>query len=259
MTMGKILIGNIKGPEGPEGPQGPQGIPGPQGPSGIIDSTSSIDFDEYKTRQNLESGDSIAVLMGKTQKHFDDMSEAAYLPVVNNLETARAGEGVLDAYQGKVLDEKMVSSDKILVTTEELEANADKGYVADALLIKGLSGSLGLDIKLIEGVPNWSPRGADTWSPFKKLATDTITMPKTGADVSVDIGFTPTLICIKTSGGGFGGFSTPDIKFQWFNSPSLGFRTYSNESFLIITDNGFNIKNFLSDSLNGASLIYYAI
>lgn len=33
--------------------------------------------------------------------------------------------------------------------------------------IDELSESLGVDIKLIDGVPNWSARGADSWSPFR--------------------------------------------------------------------------------------------
>lgn len=34
--MGRILIGNIKGPKGDTGPQGPQGNMGPQGPQGPL-------------------------------------------------------------------------------------------------------------------------------------------------------------------------------------------------------------------------------
>lgn len=36
-----------------------------------------------------------------------------------------------------------VDKDNILETTEELEANTEKGYLADALLVKGLNDSLG--------------------------------------------------------------------------------------------------------------------
>lgn len=31
---------------------------------------------------------------------------------------------------------------------------------------------MGVDIKLIDGVPYWSERGADTWNPFKPTITD---------------------------------------------------------------------------------------
>lgn len=35
-----------------------------------------------------------------------------------------------------------------------------------------VNSSLGVDIKLIDGVPYWSERGADTWNPFKPTITD---------------------------------------------------------------------------------------
>lgn len=89
-------IGNI---------QGKQGIPGEPGPTGQVDMNTSIEYNVPEKRQNMESGDSLGVLMGKIDKNFEDMSNSAYLPVVNNLETARPGEGVLDAYQGKILFE----------------------------------------------------------------------------------------------------------------------------------------------------------
>lgn len=126
-------IGNI---------QGKQGIPGEPGPTGQVDENTPIEFEEAKTRQPLESGNSIGILFGKIKKVFSDIKETAFLSVVNDLETARAGEGVLDAYQGKVLSETKVSTDKILGTTEELDANTEDGYLADALLIKGLNDSL---------------------------------------------------------------------------------------------------------------------
>lgn len=113
-------IGNI---------QGKQGIPGEPGATGKVDETTPIDFEEYPTRDNLESGDSIAVLMGKTQKHFDDMSDSAYLPVVNDLESARAGEGVLDAYQGKVLGEKIDELNSRVSTVGNIKYNEDDDYI----------------------------------------------------------------------------------------------------------------------------------
>lgn len=66
------------------------------------------------------------------KEEVDNIKKTGHLPIINNLTTEESGVGVLDAYQGKVLNDR-----------------------------------LGVDIKLIDGVPNWSPRGADTWSPFK--------------------------------------------------------------------------------------------
>ena len=32
-----------------------------------------------------------------------------------------------------------------------------------------INSNIGFDTKLVDGVPNWSPRGADTWSPFSNV------------------------------------------------------------------------------------------
>lgn len=57
-----------------------------------------------------------------------------------------------------------------ILNEEQTEANTtpDK-YVSDAIVTRELITRMGnMDFKLIDGVPNWSPRGADTWSPFKQ-------------------------------------------------------------------------------------------
>ena len=36
-----------------------------------------------------------------------------------------------------------------------------------------INDSLGMDLRINNGVPEWSTRGADTWSPFKSLSTVT--------------------------------------------------------------------------------------
>lgn len=58
----------------------------------------------------------------------------------------------------------------ILDTKEEIEANTESGKAAGAQAVKEMlseiNDNLGYDTKLIDGVPHWSPRGADTWSPF---------------------------------------------------------------------------------------------
>ena len=48
----------------------------------------------------------------------------------------------------------------------------DPGYAASMTSVSQLNSSLGVDIKLIDGVPCWSERGADTWNPFKPTITD---------------------------------------------------------------------------------------
>lgn len=109
-------IGNI---------QGKQGLPGEPGPTGKVDMNTPIDYTPAKTRQEMQSGDSIGILMGKIDKNFEDMTDAAYLPVVNDLKTARAGEGVLDAYQGKVLLEKLIDLEDKLGSNIRYNSDTD--------------------------------------------------------------------------------------------------------------------------------------
>ena len=69
--------------------------------------TNSISFTEASTRANIESGESLSVMLGKTKKWFTDLGTAAWRSVANNLTTASSGASVLDAYQGKVLNDKI--------------------------------------------------------------------------------------------------------------------------------------------------------
>lgn len=61
-----------------------------------------------------------------------------------------------------------------ILDEEQTEANTtpDK-YVSDAMVTRNLITRMGgLDFKYEDGIPKWSPRGADTWSPFKKKFDD---------------------------------------------------------------------------------------
>ena len=82
-------------------------------------------FTEASSRTNIASGDSITTLWGKIKKWFTDLKtvafsgaysdltgkptlgDAASKSVANNLTTASAGSAVLDAYQGKVLEDEL--------------------------------------------------------------------------------------------------------------------------------------------------------
>jgi len=69
--MGRAFIGNFKGPKGdtgPQGAQGIQGIQGPVGPTGAVDGNTPIEFTEAGTLVNIESGESISTIFGKTKK-----------------------------------------------------------------------------------------------------------------------------------------------------------------------------------------------
>ena len=75
---------------------------------------------------------------------------------LTNATSVDANDG--DSLETKVGAIKGITADTNITTT---------GFAADATAVKKLNDRLGIDIKLINGVPNWSQRGADTWSPFK--------------------------------------------------------------------------------------------
>lgn len=63
-------------------------------------------FDEASERVNIQSGEQIGTLFGKIKKWFTDLGAAAFYGVANNLTTTVANM-VLDARQGKALDDKI--------------------------------------------------------------------------------------------------------------------------------------------------------
>lgn len=63
-------------------------------------------FEEAEERENIVSEERLSVIMGKIRKWFSDLRESAFCSVANNLVTMLPGS-VLDARQGKVLDEKI--------------------------------------------------------------------------------------------------------------------------------------------------------
>lgn len=63
-------------------------------------------FEEAEERENIVSGEKLSVIMGKIRKWFADLRESAFCSVANNLVTMLPGS-VLDARQGKVLDERI--------------------------------------------------------------------------------------------------------------------------------------------------------
>ena len=101
--MGKVKIGNFKGPQGETGPQGPAG---PQGPMGEVDANTQIVFTQATSRENIASGEKLNIILGKIRKWFADTKAAAFQDVSNALTTTAAGY-VLDARQGKILDGKI--------------------------------------------------------------------------------------------------------------------------------------------------------
>lgn len=94
----------------PRGEQGPKGDKGDKGDTGAIENIDgvSVDFSTSSTRQNIATGDTFSTLFGKIAKWFSDLGTAAFQGVSNVLTQTAAGY-VLDARQGKVLNDNMGS------------------------------------------------------------------------------------------------------------------------------------------------------
>lgn len=119
---------------------------------------------------NTESKDSMVAALNEVLKKataaFEgtDGIKAGTAGMVPTPEPEDKGK-VLGA-SGKWVPNGGIEALDVLGNKEELEANTTAGKVVDALVVKEINNSLGFDTKLINGVPNWSPRGADTWTPF---------------------------------------------------------------------------------------------
>ena len=123
------------GPQGPKGDTGPTGPQGPQGPTGKVDANTQVTFTQATTRENIASNEKMSVILGKIKKWFADMGTAAFRSVANNLTTASAGSAVLDAYQGKVLSDKITSEAAKKLNTANVINNlltTSAGYALDA-------------------------------------------------------------------------------------------------------------------------------
>ena len=151
--------GNLKGPKGdtgaqgaqgptgatgatgPQGPKGDTGATGPQGPkgdTGAVDANTQIAFSEASKRENIASNEKINTIFGKIKKWLGDLGTAAFLDVINNLTTTESGQGVLDAYMGKLLNdaiEKKLNSanviNNLLATVAGNALDACQGKVLD--------------------------------------------------------------------------------------------------------------------------------
>lgn len=66
-----------------------------------------------QVRENIKAGDKVPTLWGKVRKWFLDLGTAAFCSVVNNL-AYEAENGVLDARQGKKLNEAIAKINKTL-------------------------------------------------------------------------------------------------------------------------------------------------
>lgn len=202
--MPKVLIGNVAGPQGPKGDkgdQGPEGPRGPQGPQGNVNAGSTVSFTEALERENIKSGESCATIFGKIKKFFTDLKTVAFTgsytdlsnkpEIVNNLAATSAGK-VLDARQGKALDEaKLNKADVVnnLVTTEEGKAlDARQGKALNEKIL-GESSELGENyIKFANGfLVQW---GTTTHGKYATAASD-VNLPVPYRDAGYRVSLTP--------------------------------------------------------------------
>lgn len=68
--------------------------------------STTVEFEESGIRENVETGETMAIIIGKIAKWFKDLKSGAFAEVANDLVTTVEGK-VLDARQGKVLEEKI--------------------------------------------------------------------------------------------------------------------------------------------------------
>lgn len=64
----------------------PQGTQGPQGPTGNIENlpTATVEFSEAAEKENIQSGDTVAVMFGKIQKYLTDID--THWPRLNQIQ-----------------------------------------------------------------------------------------------------------------------------------------------------------------------------
>lgn len=155
-----------------------------------LEDMSTPIFLEWENKENIESGETTSVIFGKIKKWLSDLREGAFATIVNHC-LATAPGTVLDGRVGKDLQEQIRAlkqeNEKLKKVDEQINSN------------------MGFDTKLVDGVPNWSPRGADTWSPFRsgaKLIDLGVYNSSTNIDVSVyidDPNAKYSVICGSTS------------------------------------------------------------
>ena len=64
-------------------------------------------FTQASGRSNINSGEFHTTILGKIKKYFTDLKTHAFNNPANNLTTTSSGSYALDAYQGKVLNDKI--------------------------------------------------------------------------------------------------------------------------------------------------------
>lgn len=79
-------------PKGDKGDKGEKGDKGDRGPTGNVENlpTATVEFTEASEKENIQSGDTVAVMFGKIQKYFADLD--TYWPRLNQIQQADISE-----------------------------------------------------------------------------------------------------------------------------------------------------------------------
>ena len=63
--------------------------------------------------------------------------------------------------------------------------------------LNGLNDSLGMKLRINNGVPEWSARGADSWSPFKGTDSGFVDVSANNSSFDIKLGYKPSVIMIN--------------------------------------------------------------
>ena len=152
----------------------------PRGDTGEVENidTVTVEFEQAAERKNINTGETFATLFGKIKKYFSDLKTVAFTgsynnlsntpKIQNNLTTTEEGS-VLDATQGKVLDNKKIDKDKIVKSTEISE----EGFLMDGKICSEALANLNDNYIVEEGENDnghyrkWSNGTLEMWGGYR--------------------------------------------------------------------------------------------
>lgn len=168
---------------------------------GVI-SDARVYFEEALERENIISGESLRMISGKIERWFNDLTQAAN--VINGVNQALAGQGVLDAavgayLDGKKQDELMLGSntikdlDSLFVGCEWYNAEqmtseslpfSDYGMILSIKATASTLMQLAIPYGASPNIPKWRSRVNNAWQGWKTFEKPTIKMPDNGTDLN---------------------------------------------------------------------------
>ncbi len=145
----------------------------------------------------LELPDGITMYMAKMQYWWDNtlnpstwvtVNEKKYLAPVRHLTHGNTVDDILFGCPTEELFKKVSVTNNLIATAAGTALDAVQGKVLNDR-ISNLDGVVGIETALIDGVPNWRERGADTWCPFKSGALEFNMTAYVSADMAAPYGY----------------------------------------------------------------------